>query len=139
MTNDFSLKNLVIAIISYFILIEVFSWIGGEIFYDFDKVPSLFLNGHFIKGILMFIIIFVAYTLAGTIATGVDDEKYSPYILCLIFIISIGSDIYDFCTSDDILQNMSMGLAVLFYSWDDVLKLITLLLIIVGGRNKEIC
>lgn len=86
----------------------------------------------------MFIIIFVAYTLAGTIATGMDDEKYSPYILCFIFIISIGSDIYDFCTSDDILQNMSMGLAVLFYSWDDVLKLITLLLII-GSKNKEIC
>lgn len=130
MSNDFSLKDLVIAIILYFILIEVFSWIGGEIFYDFDKVPSLFLNGHYFKGIIMFIIIFFAYTFAGVIATDIDDGKYSPYILCLIFIISIGSDIYDFCTSDNILENVSIGIAILLYSWDDVLKFITLLWIL---------
>lgn len=128
MSNDFSFKSLLAAIGLYFVLIELFSWIGGEIFYDFDKVPSLFLNGHFFKGIIMFIIVFVAYLFAGLLATAIDDGKYSTFILCLIFVISIGSDIYDFCTSDDVLTNVSMGIGVLMYSWDDVLKVITLLL-----------
>ena len=128
MSNDFSLKSLLVSIILYFVLIEAFSWIGGEIFYDFDKVPSLFLNGHYYKGIVMLIIIFVAYFFAGLIATLIDDGEYSTFILCLIFVASIGSDIYDLCTSDAVLDNVSMGIGVLLYNWDDVLKVITLLL-----------
>lgn len=76
----------------------------------------------------MLIIILIAYFFAGLIATTIDNGKYSTFILCLIFIVSIGSDIYDFCTSDDVLTNVSRGIGVLMYSWDDVLKVITLLL-----------
>ncbi len=128
MLKDFSFKYLLTSVVLYFVLIELFSWIGGEIFYDFDKVPSLFLNGHYYKGIIMLIIILIAYFFAGLIATTIDNGKYSTFILCLIFVISIGSDIYDFCTSDDVLTNVSMGIGILMYSWDDVLKVITLLL-----------
>ena len=128
MNNDFSLKSLLGAIILYFILIELFSWIGGEIFYDFDKVPQLFFDGHYYKGIVMVIIIFVAYFFAGIFATSVDDGKYSTYIICLILVVSIGSDIYDFCMSDDVLTNISMAIGVLLFSWQDIFKIITLLL-----------
>ena len=46
-----SLISILGAIILYFILVELFSWISSEIFYDFDKIPNLLIKGQYLKGI----------------------------------------------------------------------------------------
>ena len=125
-----SLISILGAIILYFILVELFSWISSEIFYDFDKIPNLLIKGQYFKCILVLIIVLITYFFAGFFATCTDDGKYSTYVICFILVALIGLDIYDYCTTEDIIINISMGIAVLLHSWQDILKIIALLLTI---------
>ena len=117
-------KDLLISIVAYFVLIEILSWIGGKIFYDFDKVPMLFFNYSFFKFFCMIIIIFLVDAFAAACVREIGG-RCALLVICAIIVVFSGIyDLYRYDKTFDII-------VYLFENGDDILKIISLLLVAV--------
>lgn len=124
MMENGKLKNLLISIVTYFILIEILSWIGGKIFYDFDKVPILLFQDKFFKFFCMIIIVFLVYTFTAACVKEIGG-KSALLIIGAILIVSEG--IYDLATYDETIEII----VFIIEHGDDILKIISLLVVAV--------
>lgn len=121
------IKEIIMYIIAYFLAVEGLSWLCGKVFENFDMIPILIWRGYFFKGIVLFIIMLLVYVIAAcALSAGEKEGKTALVIIMLILLVSIGSDMYDYYNEDSIVDNISMVIAVLMNSWDDLVKIFTI-------------
>ena len=120
----------------YFVGIGIVSWIGGKIFYDFDKVGDLLLHGEYYQGIVLLIIMFVAYYFIAFLFA--DSGLVLGLLGALgILVFWVGSDIYQcYQYYHNILERVVTIGMYLAASFNDVLKIITIVLALVSSERR---
>ena len=120
----------------YFVGIWIVSYICGKIFDDFDKVGDLLLRGEYYKGIFLLIIMFfVYYFVALAFANSGSILVLLSALAILVF--WIGFDIYDcYNLYNNILDRVVTIGMYLAASFNEVLKIITIVLALVSSNNR---
>ncbi len=128
----------IFGVVLYFVLILAASWICGKIFDNFDNVNYLFSQGKIFAGIVLLGIKCLVYYLVAAFLANSDAGVLIILLVLAILVYLLGSDIHQ-CYQQN--QNgldraVTIG-TYLAYSFDDVLKIVTIVLAIGSSGDRH--
>ena len=97
------LGDVLIPVISYFVVMSIFEWIFGKFFWSFDSLLYLIAKEKFFSAIILLVIIyFLSWAMAsGLIEENSDNGRASVVLIGIVLLLMAGEDIYNISQIED--------------------------------------